>query len=388
MPRRSPELAVALTGLRIYRPGVPTSVITFQAALDDAHSRPWPRAVLLGNGFSIDWNADIFRYQSLYDEATLHGLRVDKAGLFDGLRTMDFERVVEFLTKAALLVELYEPSDPALASKLRADATVVRNGLADVIAARHPPLPSAISDAEAEMARQFLAEFDTIFTVNYDLLLYWVLNRVDNTNVQPPRADGFHRSATTGSNEYLVFKRRLADAIAVVFWLHGGLHLFVEDDKVYKLRYSTTPLITQIKANLDAGLYPLVVTEGSSEEKQAQIGQNRYLSYANNRFRDLSGCLFIHGMSLSDKDDHLLEALSAKDSDIEVIYVSIHGNKTTVANRRIISRAESIAEARSDNGGRKLEVFFYRADSAHVWRTVGRRRSRTQADPAGRTART
>jgi len=351
----------------LYLARVPTQVISFAEALADAGDRSCPRAVLLGNGFSIDWNAGTFDYHSLFEEAVLDGLAADKADLFNTLGTYDFERVVEFLKTAANLADLYGARDAVLADNLRSDANVVRNGLADVIAARHPARPASITDAEAESARKFLGAFDTIFTINYDLLLFWVINRID-TKHQPPRADGFQWPTVDGPYNYLVFKRRVANDRGAVFWLHGGLHLFVDDEKLYKLSYSSTPLIPQIRENLVAGQYPLVVTEGSSEEKRARIERSSYLTYANNRFRDLNGCLFVHGMSLSDNDDHLREALSDKESAVELIYVSIHGNKFTSPNRKLVSRAEDIAEIRGANGGRNLEVRFYQSESARVWR--------------------
>ena len=166
------------------------NVLSFKDALADSANYAGERSVLLGNGFGIAWDRETFHYESLFDEAKLKNLTVDKVALFDGIDTHDFERVIEHLQTAARLAKLYATSDPDLAKRLAADAKVVRRGLADVLAARHPESSAKLLPAECLNARHFLSRFRRIYSVNYDLLLYWVVNMQD-VGHDVVRGDGF-----------------------------------------------------------------------------------------------------------------------------------------------------------------------------------------------------
>jgi hypothetical protein len=239
-----------------------SEVLAFAEAIEDSKRRSGARSLLLGNGFSIDWNYKIFRYDSLYDDATFDGLSVDKAALFDELDTRDFEKVIEHLKSAADLADLYNTLDDDLWETFRADAQVVRHGLADVIARRHPNRAQEIKDVEAKHARAFLSNFRWIYTVNYDLLLYWVVNRTAASAHIVPMEDGFEWPTADGPQE-LIWKRSLMGTQRI-FYLHGALHLFRErDKKLHKLKYGLAePLIDQVRKRIEAGQYPRVVTEG------------------------------------------------------------------------------------------------------------------------------
>ena len=118
--------------------------------------------------------------------------------------------------------------------------------------------------------------------------------------------------------------------------------------------------------NLESGRYPLVVTEGSREDKEARIGRSAYLTYCHERLRLLGDSLFIHGMALSSNDDHILEAITDKASKIEAVYVGLHGKGSAVRDA-VQTRARALARERKDNGGTTLKVRFYKSESAEVW---------------------
>jgi predicted NBD/HSP70 family sugar kinase len=346
---------------------MPSDVITFEEALALDEERIHGRSLLVGNGLSIEWKPDVFRYTSLYDEADLNGLSTSKDALFGALGTHDFERVVEHLKTAADLAELYEAGDPELSGVMRADAQVVRRGLADVLAARHPHHSNELTFAESESARAFLVHFGRIFTVNYDLLLYWVLNAVDGSAHSPRREDGFEWPTANGPR-YLVWKRSAAKRGQRVFYLHGAFHLYVEDKRLRKLGFRDGRLMEQVRERLLEGRYPLVVTEGRSDEKLDRIERSAYLTYAHGALEELTGTLFIHGMSLSPNDDHILAKLESKDSQVETLFVGIHGDELSHGAQEVITRARLIKRRREDAGGRRLELHFYDSSSAQVWR--------------------
>lgn len=348
--------------------------LTFREAVEDDNTRTGGRSVLLGNGFSIDWNPGIFAYRSLYDEADLKDLSVAKDQLFSTLKTHDFEFVIEHLKSAAALLELHG-GDAAIVDALKSDARVVRNGLADVLTARHPRAASEVSEDEYTHARTFLAEFGRIFTLNYDLLLYWVVNHMESAAPKPQRADGFEWPSFD-DRPYLVWKRGAAERSQRVFWLHGALHLFVNDHRLRKLNYSlAAPLIEQVTDRLAAGKYPLVVTEGTAEEKLSRIELSGYLRFAHNSLSQLTGSLFVHGWSLSRSDDHIAAMIASRDSSIEAVYVGLHKPRSDAA-EELAKDWRRLARRRRDAGGRRLTVKFYDAATAEVWRPAPRRASR------------
>lgn len=350
--------------------GMPShDVTTFDEAIADSASRTGPKTLLMGNGFSIDWNHEIFRYNSLHEDATFDGLSVGKDELFERLGTFDFEVVIERLNSAADLADLYETADGDLPETLREDAQIVRNGLADVLAFRHPNRAQELTDDEVLRARIFLSHFLNIFTVNYDLLLYWVVNRSELGHTVPTR-DGFEWPSATGPHE-LIWKSKPTQGQQRIYYLHGALHYFREaDKKIHKLRYNGAfdPLIDQVRERIKGGQYPRIVTEGRTEEKQASIAKSAYLRHCHRVLGELSGILFVHGLSLSPNDDHILALLEAEGSEVSAVYVGLHGNPDSEVNDEIMRRARRLARRRQANGGANLDVLFYDSASAHVWR--------------------
>lgn len=346
-----------------------TRVGQFGDAVEDSKGRTGPSSLLLGNGFSIDWNYKRFHYNSLYDDATFEGLSVAKDELSERLDTHDFEVVIERLKTAADLADLYETTDGDLPEALRADAQIVRNGLADVLARRHPNRAQELKDAEVEQARAFLAHFRDIFTVNYDLLLYWVVNRSADSSHAVPVRDGFEWPTANGPYE-LIWKSKPTQGAQRIFYLHGALHYFREaDHRVHKLKYGLAePLIDQVRGRIEAGEYPRVVTEGKMEEKTASIERSAYLRACHRKLATAEGTIFVHGMSLSSNDDHILRLLESEDSKVEALYVSVHGDPDGEFNDEMMRRARRIKHRRDSNGGRRLDVSFYDAASAHIWR--------------------
>lgn len=71
--------------------------IDFIDAVNDADDRGVDKAILLGNGFTMDYNSTVVGYDSFAVEAKLANLSIKKAKLFEGLGSTNFEVVVEKL---------------------------------------------------------------------------------------------------------------------------------------------------------------------------------------------------------------------------------------------------------------------------------------------------
>jgi len=339
------------------------NVLTFDEALHDADARGGFKHVLLGNGFSIACRPDRFTYGALLDEATFDEASTDLRTIFDLVGTTDFERIIELLQLAATLGETYG-ADPAFCDQLRHDAEVVREALARVLASRHPDYPWEIDDAEYEHARQFLGHFERIYTLNYDMLLYWTV--MQECGVSVARNDGFGESDDPDA-DYVTWYPYDTFASQRVFYLHGSLHLYDNGPELSKITWSRTgiPLVTQIREALAERRYPLIVTEGTSDDKVAKILHSAYLNHAIRSFKSLKGSLFLYGLSLAPNDEHLLKRI--EEGHAEALYVSVFGDSESTDNQQIKARAEQLAQRRP--GRRPLTVQFYDADSAHPWRS-------------------
>jgi len=219
----SDDPASKVNGVRVRTTGVRV-LLSFAEALAASDDASGPRHLLLGNGFSIAYDYDSFAYGKLVEEADFSNLSIDARELFRLLGTADFEKIIEALRLAALLIDLYAPSDPALATSLAADANALKNALAEVLARKHPDNVGSISPDEYTRARKFLEHFERIFTVNYDLLLYWAT--MQDGPEQVARNDGFAESEEDPGADYVAWQPLATWSSQRLYYLHGALHLF------------------------------------------------------------------------------------------------------------------------------------------------------------------
>jgi len=344
-----------------------TNVLSYrdvQRHLDDVRNK----YLLLGNGFSIALRHDIFSYESLYKHANLTEAP-HLEGLFEALGTQDFEIVIRQLADAARLISIYRPEETELFQALTADARKLKQILVEAIASRHPDRPYDVSVEQYQRCRTFLAPFGHIYTLNYDVLLYWALmqDEVDDLNIRPD--DGFRHPEDNPDEPYVSWQEAHKPT---VHYLHGALHLFDTGADIVKYTWSKTdiPIVEQIRASLDAENYPLFVAEGTSLSKRAKIMHNAYLHKA---LRSFEGCantsnasMVIYGHSLADNDQHVLRLIER--GKVSQLYVSLYGPPDTEANQATISAAERLAVNRSERRKRDLlEVTFFDAESAQIW---------------------
>jgi hypothetical protein len=338
-------------------------LLGFDEALADAAEVANEPHLLLGNGFSISCRPAAFNYGALLDEATFEPAHGDIRAVFDLLGTTDFERVIELLRLAGTLIDRYGPRSD-LGDQLRHDAEVVREALAVTLAARHPNLPFDITADEYGSARAFLSKFRKIYTLNYDMLLYWAV--MQDLEPAVPTNDGFTVADDPGA-EYVVWEPYLDYGEQRLFFLHGGLHLYDAGAEISKITWSRTgiPLVDQIRSALAAGRYPLIVTEGNSQEKEAKILHNAYLNHAIRSFAKIQKTLFIHGHSLAANDQHIFRRI--EEGKLDRLYISVYGDPESAANRAVMSRGELMCTNRDRYSNRPLTVRFYDASTAHVW---------------------
>lgn len=334
-------------------------IITFQQAIERAEE---PRHLLLGNGFSRAYRNDIFSYDALFERANFEGLTPTARNAFGALDTTDFEVVIRALKQAARLAEVYLENNPELTARLNSDSDSLRELLANTIALSHPERPGDIADEQYAACRAFLAHFKRMYTVNYDLLLYWALMHEE---IEPAIEfdDGF-RKPDDGEAAYVTWDVQKTDKQSV-FYLHGGLHIFDAGAELQKFTWCNTgvALIDQIREALRTGRFPLFVAEGSHESKLDRIQHCGFLNRAYRSFAAIGGSLFIFGLSLGDADEHILTLLDR--GKMKHAFISLHGDPDSEGNARIVERAELMTLRRPAN--RPLTAEFFDANSARVW---------------------
>ena len=135
----------------------------------------------------------------------------------------DFERVIKALRDAAKVLAAYGVN-PATVSTLKSDADALRELLVQTIAASHPAWPGDLSDDEYKNCRAFIAPFNTIYSFNYDLLLYWAQMHTDEAS-SPTSDDGFRKQEDNYDAAYVVWEPSQSHE-QNMFFLHGALHVF------------------------------------------------------------------------------------------------------------------------------------------------------------------
>lgn len=148
-------------------------------------------SLLLGNGFSMSYDVNIFSYNALY---TFLSSQEDELlnKLFGVIKSKNFELIMQQLDMTIALLEAFG-SDANLQEQIRSASQRLKNALLKSVKELHPEhvtrMPEEKSTACANFLRPFLESGGSIYTTNYDLLLYWVLYATRSPNP----VDGFGR---------------------------------------------------------------------------------------------------------------------------------------------------------------------------------------------------
>jgi hypothetical protein len=329
--------------------------------------------LMLGNGFSISYDPGIFSYGALLGQAKSSGIITPLAQqFFEENDTQDFELVIRSMTAAQQTLRImnpikYETEIAELGKEIRS----LKEALASLLAGLHPERPYSVAEDRYARTSSFLECYASIYTTNYDLLLYWTL-RQTLTKAGANRADddGFRSKDDDGVEHDCVYWDHLKPFGQTIHYLHGALHLFRGSDGLRKLTWIRTDkaLIDQIREQLSSNFFPLYVSEGTSAEKLAKIQSSDYLSKSLRSLAGIGGGLTIYGLSFSDNDQHFTDAIVK--SNVKRIAVSIFGDPSSAANQETIARVSSLPSLReSRRSGRvpPLEVTFYDALSVNIW---------------------
>lgn len=322
-------------------------IMDFQEALKETEGKD--RTLLLGNGFS--GGLGHFHYQSLLEQAEIpadSGARK----LFDRLGTADFEYIIRALEGASMVDEAYGRKD--IADQILADAQMVRDALVKAVHATHPKNREELQQ-HYNKALQFLTSFRSLFTLNYDLLLYWIV-----IEHRGRFADGFGLGEIKDGG---AFRGPFTDdAHCDMFNLHGGLHLFQDSigDTWKAVNVGNGVIDVVANAISTQGSLPLYVAEGTTEQKQARINSSVYLRHCYDKLRDNAAPVFIFGHSADDSDTHIYRAIFG--SKVDQIYFGAFQ-----ADQNEINRLRGQISRHQEAAGSKASIAFFRSESVDLW---------------------
>ena len=257
------------------------------------------------------------------------------------------------LEDAALIEKAY--GEKPRAKLFTADAERVREALIHAVRQVHPGVRFDIPKPQLDACAAFLTQFDSIFTLNYDLLLYWVIMHAASHKF----SDGFGLG-----DEVDGFRQYNDSAHCNTYYLHGALHLFLGSQRETRKRVVTnSTIIDDIAETIRrTKQLPLFVAEGSSGQKLARINSVPYLADCYRSFQCLDGSLFIFGHSAGEEDRHIYEAVFG--GEIGKVFFFVHEPK-----KDWLTTRQKLAGFNEIN--RKIEVAYVDAGTANVWEASG-----------------
>jgi hypothetical protein len=315
-------------------------VITFNEAINATDGKD--RSLLLGNGFSNKY----FSYGSLLAAS---GIADGSAlrSVFGALKTVDFERVVRALEDASVVEAAY--GHEVRAKELGDDAQKARQALVQAVNATHP---AHREELDYKSSAAFLRNFTAVFSLNYDLLLYWTM--LEETKL----GDGFGLGMQVGR-----FRGPFReDAHCSVYNVHGGLHLFADGDgDIIKAVHTGDGVIATITDTIERKKrLPVYVAEGTSRQKMQKIEAVAYLRHCYAKLRDNAAALFVYGHSADENDAHIYRAIF--ESGAKHVYFAIYKPD----NEKLKALDGQMAKYQK-TWGKDTQYEFYDSESAKVW---------------------
>lgn len=293
---------------------LPDGTLRPWAEVADGH--PW-ETLLIGNGLSRHvWEP--FGYPTLFDHASTGDLtRMDRA-LFD--RSPNFERALGDLLTAIRVCSVVGVDTAPLYERYRSIQIALGSAVRNVHLNREE-----VPGETRQAIRDVMADFEWVFTTNYDLLIYWAMAYGGNF---APFIDNFRWGNRC---EFDPARAPVRAGQVPIYFLHGALHLVVAGDgTVFKLtRQRIRTLLDQFGQSIDGdpNARPLLVTEGAARDKLEVIEGNEYLAHCLDQLQGNELDTVVFGSALGAEDAHITAALSENPDRAVAVSMLPEGSK-------------------------------------------------------------
>lgn len=314
-------------------------------------------ALILGNGASMSVNGR-FGYSSLIAHARDNQLLTDDIQqLFDFFNTSDFELILRLVWQASNVNRsLSIPDERTHAAYIR-----VRECLIQAVRNVHPEYQEISGHLPA--IYNFLKNFQTVVSLNYDLILYWTIMY----GLHVPDHHALKDCFVNG--QFYEDWRRLRTPIyderttTLAFYPHGSLVLArnIIESEVKVTGNGNSLLEAILQAWQSEMVVPLFVSEGTSTQKINSIGNSRYLSTVYREvLTTLESTLVIYGWGLWEQDLYILQRIAS--SHISHVAISVYGNDQLYCNR--------VSHTIHQYLGNHVQIHFFRSNSPGAWNNL------------------
>lgn len=230
--------------------------------------------LLLGNGASRAVDAR-FGYGSLVEHAFNRGLFTnDVQSLFQFFRTEDFELILRLVWQASNVNQSLNIPDTRTH-----DAYVrVRDSLIRAVRDIHPEYQQV--SAQIPVIYDFIKGFETVLSLNYDLILYWAVMYGQDVRDRRSLKDCFVDNVFY--DDWIRLRQPIGynESSTLAFYPHGSLVLARNIvDAELKLAGNGDGLLESILLAWQTERYvPLFVSEGTARQKINAIQNSSYLN--------------------------------------------------------------------------------------------------------------
>ncbi|UOO91468.1 DUF4917 family protein [Vitreoscilla stercoraria] len=333
----------------------------------DIASRYENGSILLGNGASIAISGD-FNYKNLKDKACRAGLMIDSVNdLFKNFKTDDFELVLRLVWQANTVNKILKVPDGTIAEEAYQN---IRDCLIQTIQQNHPSYDSVID--KFEKMHKFSSQFKTLISLNYDLLIYWMMMWGNNKNKNNGRMhtykDCFNGYGQFNQNWESCRTLDRAWSNTLVFYPHGNL-ILTRDIEEYEFKVKGGGVEANLLASIfrvwnDGESVPIFVSEGETKQKETAIHNSSYLSTVYHEvIPKMKESLTIYGWGFGEQDDHILKQILK--SNVNRIAISVFENNQDYCDHVTKRIAKMCQAVNKDFNNIKLE--FFHSDSSGCW---------------------
>jgi hypothetical protein len=312
-------------------------------------------SLLLGNGASIAVDR-CFNYSSLYEKSIELGYITENVqAVFDKFDVNDFELVLRRLWQAKLVNEALNIPRGEVESAYEE----VRQALISTVRDTHVSYDDA--RAHLEPIYTFMQEFDTVISLNYDLIVYWAA-QYGNRYLNSWFKDCFIRSYFNVDWQEMSEPYGHAEGATLYFYPHGNLVLHREGFSGER-KIQTDDNANLLEAILNKwereDLSPAFVCEGIQDNKLEAISSCNYFERVFYEvIPSLTESLVVYGWGFGDQDEHIIKQL--KKSGVRKVAVSIYGDNQILAGQ--------IEQKLADLG--LEELVFFNAQSDGCWNNL------------------
>ncbi len=285
------------------------------ATWDEVSLRKDWDSLLIGNGASrAVWNR--FAYPSLKERATSdrtsYALAAGDLQQFQAAATDNFELVLAQLATAKIVVAALLGDLHAVSDQIAARYESIRRALVAAILLVHIR-HAQLGDQRLLAIGKYLGQNRFIYSTNYDLLAYWAAMKLGSDYFYD-FFSGDPLAFRTDNTKIFPSNQRTQ-----LFYLHGAVHLYSDGGLVRKLVGGAETLLDVLAESQFA---PLVVAEGTGQQKREVIASHEYLTFALGHLERNSGPMVVFGSAFGDNDGHVFEALAVRAN--REVAVSVH----------------------------------------------------------------